>query len=48
MDIEAIRNGKADDFLVTEDDVILVPLSGAKYFVDRVMGRLGFGFTAPL
>ncbi|RMD81974.1 MAG: hypothetical protein D6815_10365 [Candidatus Dadabacteria bacterium] len=48
VDLEAIRSGRADDFLVAEDDVILVPLSGAKYFVDRVMGRLGFGFTAPL
>ncbi|RMF22947.1 MAG: hypothetical protein D6760_06340 [Deltaproteobacteria bacterium] len=48
VDLDAIRSGKADDFLVNEDDVILVPLSGAKYFVDRVMGRLGFGFTTPL
>ncbi len=48
VDLSAIRDGGAADFLVEKDDVILVPLSGTKYFVDRVMGRLGFGLTAPL
>ena len=45
VDIASIRRGKADDFLIQEDDVIVVPVSGPKYFMDRVLGlvRVGVG-----
>jgi len=45
VDIAAIRKGTSDDFLVLEDDVIVVPLSHPKYWFDRALGlvRLGIG-----
>ncbi|MEE8362445.1 MAG: SLBB domain-containing protein [Dehalococcoidia bacterium] len=38
-----IREGRAVDFLVLEDDLIVVPLSGPKFFVDRVLGLVRVG-----
>lgn len=48
VDVDAIRSGKSEDFVVEEDDVIYVPVSGPKYFIDRVTGRLGLGFSVPM
>ncbi len=33
----AIKNGKAEDFMIEEDDVIVVPLSGTKFIFDRTI-----------
>ncbi len=40
--LAAIRDGRAEDFFVQEDDVVVVPMSGAKYFFDRALGILRF------
>jgi len=40
--VAAIREGKADDFFVQEDDVLVVPLSGTRYFLDRTLGLVTF------
>jgi hypothetical protein len=38
-----IREGRAEDFLLREDDLIVVPLSGPKFVVDRVLGLVRVG-----
>jgi len=40
--MSAIRKGKATDIFVEQDDVLVVPLSGTKYFLDRTLGLLRF------
>jgi hypothetical protein len=37
--------GKSDDLQVQPDDVVIVPMSGAKYFVRRFIGTLIGGFS---
>ena len=40
---DQIREGRAEDFLLNEDDLIVVPLSGPKFVVDRVLGLVRVG-----
>ncbi len=46
IDMDAIREGKAQDFLVQADDVIVVPVSGPLFFVDRLTGLLRVGVNS--
>lgn len=45
VDVAAIRLGEAEDFLVQEDDLVVVPVSGPKFFVDRLLGLVRVGFN---
>jgi polysaccharide export outer membrane protein len=49
VDLAALQRGEQQDFLVEEDDVIVVPVSNPRLIFDRVTrGILRVGFTAPL
>lgn len=48
IDIAAIRAGKARDVKVADNDVIVVPMSGLKYVVDRFIGSVGMGLSFPV
>jgi polysaccharide export outer membrane protein len=41
VNLNDIRDGKADDPQIAPDDVIVVPVSTAKYIVERFLGRIG-------
>jgi polysaccharide export outer membrane protein len=43
VDLSAIWDGKASDPHVEANDVIAVPISTAKYIVERFLGRIGMG-----
>lgn len=45
VDIAGIRTGETDDIEILEDDIVFVPMSGTKFFVDRFIGGFGFGYT---
>ena len=45
IDLASIRSGKTEDIVVAENDIVFVPLSGGKYFIDRFIGSMGFGFS---
>jgi len=47
IDIDAIREGRAEDILVKEDDVLVVPMSSVKFVVDRFIGSIGMGLAIP-
>lgn len=47
VDIDAIRKGRAEDILVKEDDVLVVPMSSVKFVVDRFIGSIGMGLAIP-
>jgi polysaccharide export outer membrane protein len=38
IDLSAIQSGAAEDPLIQPEDVVLVPMSGFKYFVKRFVG----------
>ena len=48
IDLAAIRSGTNKDFFVQPDDVIVVPLSGPKFFLDRLTGLLRIGVNSAL
>jgi polysaccharide biosynthesis/export protein len=41
VNLNDIRDGKADDPQIAPDDVIVVPISTAKYIVERFLGKIG-------
>jgi polysaccharide export outer membrane protein len=43
VDLSAIWDGKAGDPPIEANDVIAVPISTAKYVVERFLGRIGMG-----
>jgi polysaccharide export outer membrane protein len=43
IDLKDIFAGKAQDPYVEAEDVIIVPISTAKYIVERFIGRIGMG-----
>jgi polysaccharide export outer membrane protein len=43
VDLSAIWDGKANDPAIESDDVIVVPMSTAKYIVRRFFGTIGLG-----
>jgi polysaccharide export outer membrane protein len=43
VDLSDIWNGKAIDPRIASNDVIVVPISTAKFIVDRFIGRIGLG-----
>ncbi|MFQ5479455.1 MAG: hypothetical protein ACE5E4_12675, partial [Candidatus Binatia bacterium] len=43
VDVASIRKGTKEDFLVREDDLVVVPVSGPKFFVDRLLGLVSVG-----
>lgn len=45
-DLDEVRARKREDLQVQADDVIIVPMSGAKYFVKRFVGSL-FSLSGP-
>ncbi len=45
VDLDAVTAGTAPDLQIEADDVILVPLSGAKYFVKRFIGTIVSGIS---
>ena len=48
LDLDAILTGSAADPQIEADDVIVVPISGARYFVKRFIGQLfSIGGIAP-
>jgi hypothetical protein len=47
VDLKEILAGNARDPLVEAEDTIIVPMSTAKYIVERFLGRIALGgFTA--
>jgi polysaccharide export outer membrane protein len=49
VNLDGLRDGTAEDLALREDDVIIVPLSGTKFWVDRLTrGLLHVGLTAPV
>jgi polysaccharide export outer membrane protein len=48
VELSAILEGRKPDFNVLPDDVIVVPLSGPKFFVDRLTGLLRVGVNSSL
>jgi polysaccharide export outer membrane protein len=47
VDWDTIRSGQAPDPLIQPDDVVLVPMSGFKYFVKRFVGTIISGPGLP-
>lgn len=48
VDLKAILAGEAADLPIEADDVIVVPISGGKWFLERFIGRLGMpSFPGP-
>jgi polysaccharide export outer membrane protein len=47
VDLDNVREHKSEDLQVQPDDVILVPVSGMKYFVKRFVGTL-FSVSPPI
>ena len=45
IDYAAVLAGVAPDLQIEEDDVIVVPISSAKYFVKRFIGSLVNGIS---
>jgi polysaccharide export outer membrane protein len=45
VNYEGIMAGSSDDLQVQPDDVVIVPMSGPKYFVKRFIGTLIGGFS---
>jgi hypothetical protein len=45
VNYEGIMAGSSDDLQVQPDDVVIVPMSGPKYFVRRFIGTLIGGFS---
>ena len=45
IDVDAIRSGRAEDPWVSENDVIVVPMSRAKYVAELLIGRVGIGIS---
>jgi polysaccharide export outer membrane protein len=45
VDLNAVKEGKAPDPQVKPDDVVLVPMSGFKYFVRRFVGTIISGVS---
>lgn len=45
VDLDGIRSGSTIDIAMVADDVLFVPVSGGKYFIDRLTGRLGLGYN---
>jgi polysaccharide export outer membrane protein len=43
VDLKEIQAAKAPDPLIEAEDVVVVPVSGAKWFVYRFIGRIGLG-----
>lgn len=41
VDLNAVRSGGTPDPKIQPDDVIVVPIHGGKYFIDRFIGTLG-------
>jgi polysaccharide biosynthesis/export protein len=41
VDLNAVRNGGTPDPKIQPDDVIVVPIHGGKYFIDRFIGTIG-------
>jgi polysaccharide biosynthesis/export protein len=47
VNLNDIRDGKVDDPQIAPDDVIVVPISMAKYIVERFLGKIGLpGFPS--
>jgi polysaccharide biosynthesis/export protein len=48
VDLKQIEAGRASDPQVEPDDVIVVPIHGAKWFLERFIGRIGLpGIPSP-
>jgi len=47
VDWDAVISGRAVDPLIQPDDVVLVPMSGFKYFVKRFVGTIISGPSIP-
>jgi hypothetical protein len=45
VDLDAVTAGTATDPQIEADDVILVAMSGAKYFVKRFVGTIVSGLS---
>ena len=48
VDLNSVIAGTAPDPDILPDDVILVPMSGFKYFVKRFVGTIISGFSIPM
>jgi polysaccharide export outer membrane protein len=46
IDIAEIRSGVQDDMLVMEDDLIVVPVHGPKFVVEKIVGLFRVGINA--
>ena len=47
VDFDAVRSGQVPDPIIQPDDVVVVPMSGFKYFVKRFVGTLISGPGMP-
>ena len=47
VDLAKVRSGEMEDPVLQKDDVVLVPSSGARVFVQKFLGFFGVGFSNP-
>jgi polysaccharide export outer membrane protein len=45
IDLDGIRSGRVPDLKIAENDVILVPMSTAKFVTQMFVSRIGIGYT---
>jgi polysaccharide export outer membrane protein len=48
LDMAAVTSGKAEDIMLAENDIVVVPMSIPKYVVDRFIGGIGMGLSIPV
>lgn len=48
IDVAAIQSGHAEDLHLTENDIVVVPMSLPRYVVDRFIGGIGMGLSVPV
>jgi len=48
IDLAAINAGKAEDPMLVENDIVVVPMSLPRYVVDRFIGGIGMGLSVPI
>jgi polysaccharide export outer membrane protein len=48
IDVAAIQSGRAEDIQLSENDIVVVPMSLPRYVIDRFIGGIGMGLSIPI
>jgi polysaccharide export outer membrane protein len=48
INMGAINEGKVEDTMLVENDIVVVPMSLPRYVVDRFIGGIGMGLSVPI